>query len=324
MNEIDLLRDYRADVSGPTPETTQAACARLGEAIERELAQRLGEPRAARLGYHGSGRQPRRRLALAAAIVLLAIGMVLALTLGGSSSGPARALAIDKGPRWVTLTLKDPQASEDEMNQQLADAGIDRVRVRSVPGPPQAVGTWAGFVLLGPYCRGVHFVNDVRIPRSSRRPETSATIHRTRGRFDLTLPRRRGVLSGVFSVHRHLPARLWRSALRVGALRVVKIPGISKSTVRVRTASVDNPGKTSAKVLIATRPPSPDDPPEANDIGVEQLKSLGGVFADYGQAIESGDTACSNFGLKPLGPDFEPVKGVKLTTRPPVRPGSRR
>jgi hypothetical protein len=249
--------------------------------------------------------------------------MVLALTLGGSSSGPARALAIDKGPRWVTLTLEDPEASEDEMNQELADGGIDRVRVRSVPGPPQAVGTWAGFVLLGPYCRGVHFVNDVRIPTSSRRPATRATIHRTKGRFDLTLPRRRGVLSGVFSVHRQIPARLWRSALRVGALRVEKIPGISKSTVRVRTASVDDPG-TSAKVLIAIRPPRPDDLPEANDIGVEQLKALGGVFADYGQAIESGDTACSDFGLKPLGPDFEPVKRVKLTTRPPVRPGSRR
>ena len=321
MNEIDLLREYRADVSGPTPETTQAARARLSEAIEREFAERLGEPRAARLGYHGSGRQARWRLALAAAIVLLAIGMALALTLGGSSSGPARALAIDKGPRWVTLTLEDPQASEDEMNQELADAWIDRVRVRSVPGPPQAVGTWAGFALIGPYCRGVHFVNDVRIPRSSRRPATSATIHRTKGRFDLTLPRR-GVLSGVFSVNRHPPAGLWRSALRVGALRVMKIPGISKSTVRVRTASLDNPGKTSAKVLIAIRPPSPDDPPEADDIGIEQLKALGGVFADYGQAIESGDTACSNFGLKPLGLDFEPVKRVKLTTGQPVRPGS--
>src|SRR3954452_1051040 len=52
---------------------------------------------------------------------------------------------------------------------------------------------------------------------------------------------------------------------------------------RVRTASVDNPGKTSAKVLIAIRPPSPDDPPEANDIGVEQLKALGGVLPTTGR-----------------------------------------
>src|SRR5206468_6092599 len=72
---------------------------------------------------------------------------------------------------------------------------------------------------------------------SSKRPATRATIYRTKGRFDLTLPRHSGVLSGVL---RHSPPH-------GGALRVVKVPAFSKSTVRVRTASVDDPNQTDRK-----------------------------------------------------------------------------
>ena len=71
-----------------------------------------------------------------------------------SAACAAAALAIEKTPKWVTLTLKDPNASQDEMNQELADAGIDRVRVMTVPGPPKAVGTWPGYLEFGPHCEG--------------------------------------------------------------------------------------------------------------------------------------------------------------------------
>jgi hypothetical protein len=192
--------------------------------------------------------------------------------------------------------------------------------VKSVPGPPNAVGTWAGYVLLGPFCQGSHFVNDVHIPSSSKRPATRATIYRTKGRFDLTLPRHSGVLSGVL---RHSPPH-------GGALRVVKVPAFSKSTVRVRTASVDDPNQT-AKVLIAVRPRSPNDAPDAYDIGVDQLMALGGVFAQYGEAVKSGHTSCADFGLKPLHqarPAAKPVPlrpGVKRVhqVRPAARPARR-
>src|SRR5438034_4456920 len=86
---------------------------------------------------------PAGRLAIPAIVGALAIATGLILIIGGSSSGPAPALAIDKGQSWVTLTLKNPAASDAEMNQELTSAGIDRVRVRSVPGPRKSVGTWA-------------------------------------------------------------------------------------------------------------------------------------------------------------------------------------
>jgi hypothetical protein len=286
----ELLRQLRAE--DPVAGDRQGERAGERDRVRHRLNELLESDARSPRWSVPSGRP---RLAIGATVAALAVGAALVLIIGGSSTGPAPALAIDKGPRWVTLTLKDPAASDAEMNQELADAGIDRVRMRSVPGPPHAVGTWAGYLLLGPFCQGTHFVNDVHVPSSSKRPATRATIHRTKGRFDLAFPRHSGVLIGVL---RHPPGPHSR-ALRVGGLRVVKIPAFSKSTVRVGTASVDDPGKT-AKVLVAIRPKSPDEPPEANDIGVDQLTTLGGVFADYGHAIEKGDTACSEFGLKPL------------------------
>jgi hypothetical protein len=228
----------------------------------------------------------RPRLAVGAALLALALGVALILIIGGSSSGPAPALAIDKDQRWVTLTLKDPSASDEEMNQELAAAGIDRVRVKSVPGPPKeqlhpfwgldSVGTWAGYVELGPRCQGgvSHFGYDVDIPIST--PYNRANRHGAEDLFDLTLPRRSGALS----------------AQEVGT-------PFSRSTVRLPTDSVDDP-RNAAKVLVPVRPRSPDDAPDANDIGADQLAALGGVPGEYGEAINDGRTSCSDFGLKPL------------------------
>jgi hypothetical protein len=261
----------RADAEAPGErEAVRARATELLQADSRQTKRRILRP----------------RLAIGAVLVVLAIGIGLSLILGGSSSGPDPALAIDKDQRWVTLTLKDPSASDDEMNQELAAAGIDRVRVTSVPGPPKeqlhpfwgldSVGTWAGYVELGPRCQGgvSRFGYDVDIPISL--PYNRANRHGAEDLFDLTLPRRSGALS----------------AQEVGT-------PFSRSTVRVPADSVDDP-RNAAKVLVPVRPRSPDDAADANDIGADQLIALGGAFAQYGEAMKDGHTSCADFGLKPL------------------------
>src|SRR5215207_886580 len=239
----------------------------------------------------------RRGWVVGAVIVAAALAVGLGLTLGGSSSVPARALAIEKTPKWVTLRLTNPNATDAQMNQELADAGIDGVRVISVPGPPQeqphpywghdSVGTWAGYVELGPRCQGgpSRFGYDVDIPIST--PYNRANRHGAEDLFDLTLPRHSGALT----------------AEEVGT-------PFSRSTVRLPAKSVDDP-RNAAKVLVPVRPRSPDDGADANDIGADQLGALGGVFAEYGEAVQSGHTSCSDFGLKPYPPPkpFPPPHG---------------
>src|SRR4051794_4849561 len=136
----------------------------------------------------------RPRFVFAAVFVLLAVGIGLGLALGGSSSGPARALAIERSSKWVTLRLANPSASDTEMNQELADAGIDRVRVRSVPGDPKSVGSWAGYVEFGPHCQrgATRFGYDVDIPVSH--PYNRANRHGAEDLFDLTIPHHSGAL----------------------------------------------------------------------------------------------------------------------------------
>jgi hypothetical protein len=265
----ELLRRLRAEdpaADGPDAEApgereaVRGRVVELLESDERPMTRQILRP----------------RLAVAAVLVVLAVGVVLSLTLGGSSSGPAPALAIEKTQKWVTLRLNDPTASDAEMNQELADAGIDRVRVKSVPGGPGAVGTWAGYIEFGPHCEGgvSRFGYDVDIPIAY--PFNRANRHGAEDQFDLTLPRHSGALI----------------AEEVG-------DPYSKSTVRIPTDSIDDP-RNAAKVLVPIRPKSPDDAPDANDIGADQLVALGGVFGQYGQAVKDGQTSCSDFGLKPI------------------------
>ena len=233
--------------------------------------------------------------------VLIAVGVVLGLSLGGSSSGPPRALAIERSSEWVTLRLTDPNASDAQMNQELADAGIDRVRVRSVPGDPRSVGAWAGYVELGPVCQGgvTHFGYGVDMPVAH--PYNRANRHGDEDLFDLTLPHRRGALI----------------ATEAGS-------PYSKSVVRLPTDSIDDP-RNAAKILVPVRPRSPDDTPAANDIGIEQLIALGGVFAQYGEAVQSGQTSCADFGLKPYPkPTFPPSKGQWVVIHVTPTPGGGR
>jgi hypothetical protein len=54
------------------------------------------------------------------------------------------------------------------MNQELADAGIDRVRVMSVPGPPKAVGTWLATRSSAPPARAGQALRRLRRSYSDR------------------------------------------------------------------------------------------------------------------------------------------------------------
>jgi hypothetical protein len=237
----------------------------------------------------------RPRLAIAAMLAVLAIGVGLSLIGGGSGSGPARALAIDKGKRWVTLTIRSPEASDAEMNQELADAGIDRVRVRSVPGPPKAVGTWAGYAEFGPFCKGgVKRFGDygVHIPIEATRGNQHPSDRLIQLSVPRSVPRPAGGLVGV----------------QIGT-------PFSGATLRLKADEVNDPHNT-AKVLVPIRVRRSDDRSNANEIGVDQLVALGGVFAQYGRAFEDGKTHCSDFGLKPPPPPT-PIPGGKIRSVEP-------
>jgi hypothetical protein len=272
FQDDELLKLLAAEDPASRPEETQPESPGEREAVRARATQLL----------HGdSGRRRsigipvRPRLAVAAGLAGIALAVAVILVVGGSSSGPARALAIDKGPRWVTLTIRDPTASDAEMNQELAAAGIDRVRVRSVPGPQKGVGTWAGYADFGPVCEGrVTRFGDygVRIPAAQSTP---ANRHSSDSLIDLTVPHN-GALA----------------AEQVGT-------PYSGATLRLKADEVDNP-HYSAKILVPIRAKSPQDEPHANQIGASELLALGGVFAEYGKAFEDGHTACSDFGLKPV------------------------
>ncbi len=159
--------------------------------------------------------------------------------------------------------------------------------MRSVPGAPKAVGTWAGYVEVGIQCEaGANkFGYGVDMPISH--PYNRANRHGAEDQFDLTVPHRTGRVS----------------AQEVGT-------PFSKSTVRLAADSIDDP-RNALKVLVPVRPRSPDDTPESNDIGLGQLIGFGGLFAQYGEAIQSGNGSCGDFGLKPFPKaTFPPTEGA--------------
>ena len=115
------------------------------------------------------GRRTRRAGLVVAGAGVLAV--VVAIMFGGGGGGglapgPEPALAIEKAPNSVTLTIDDPAAGADEMNRELETAGIDRVRVVSVPGSPNHAGTWAGSIDIGADCEDapVRAGYGIRIP----------------------------------------------------------------------------------------------------------------------------------------------------------------
>jgi hypothetical protein len=268
----EILNRIRADDPAPSAEEPPG---------EREAV------RARAMGSTQSGLGRRRSLrpslvaaGLAAVVVL---GAALALILGGSGSGPAPALAIERGKNTITLRIEDATASDEEMNDELEAAGIDRVRVLSVPGPPDAVGTWAGYVELGATCQGgvKRYGYGVDIPSRLENGEQ----HPSDRLIHVTIPESNGPLQ----------------------VSPAGTP-FSGATLRLDARTVDSPDDA-AKILVPVRAESRDDQRGANAIGVDQLMALGGVFAQYGEAAADGHTSCEEFGLKPYPPPTFPPPG---------------
>jgi hypothetical protein len=266
---LDRLRN-----ANPATESEVAAAERPDE---REAIRRRAMHLSQDGGLPASGRErlahPRRLvLGLSAAIVAVAVGAALIL-LGGGSGAPEPALAIERTARWVTLKIEDPTASDEQMNDELAAAGIERTRVLALPGSPKDVGTWAGFADVAPICQGgasrfgSYGVDIPVVKEYTRGPEDNRDL------IDVAFPLGTGVL----------------------AVGEIGTP-YSGDTVRLETDTVDDP-KYAAKVLVPIRAETEDDTEWSNVIGPEQLIALGGVFAEYGHAVEDGEATCEELGL---------------------------
>ena len=273
-DERDPLLDRLHDVDPARADLGDEALVRAN--VKRRAERVLGDPdpprRSRRAGFLVAGAG-----GLAAAV----LAIVLAGGGDGLSPGPERALAIEKGPNGVTLTIEDSDASADEMNQELEAAGIDRVRVFSVPGSPNHAGTWAGTIELGAACEGgpSRFGYGIRIPYHGIIGPPAPG----RGFVDLELPQ--GPIGPDQAV----------------AAGTVLQSGSGKRAI-VSTDTGD--GSTYApSVLIAIRSRSESDGPDAKVFGVEQLSALGGDFEPYAQALSDGDAECGELGLEPPLPD---------------------
>jgi hypothetical protein len=271
--ERDPLLDRLRDADPAQADTGDEAIVR---ARVKERAEESLRP-------DGPSRRTRRTgLLIAGAAGLAAVALVIVLITGGDDLAPGTepALAIEKGSNGVTLTIENADASAEEMNQQLADAGIDNVRVFSVPGSPNHAGTWGGSIEVAAYCEGApnHLGYGVRIPYHT----IDAPPAPGRDFVKIDLPR-----AGPNS----------KEAISAG---VVMQSGAGKRAI-VSTKTAD--GSTYAPaVLIAIRPPTADDTPDAKSFGVDQLAALGGDFTPYAEALADGHADCAELGLKPPPP----------------------
>jgi hypothetical protein len=210
-------------------------------------------------------RQTRALAGVACAATVLGVVVLLANPLGG---GPERALAITRDSEWVTLTISDPEASDERMNAELAAAGIDRVRVVSLPASPELSGRFAGYVDMGLDCEGgpLFFGTGISIP-----DEEATTAVNERG-VEVDIPRDSGALT----------------------VAPVEVPH-GGPTARVRTETVTDPNY-SAELLIALRPSEDTD---SAGVGVDDLASVGGEFSRFAEALDDQRTTCEEFGTSP-------------------------
>jgi hypothetical protein len=227
---------------------------------------------------------PRRTVVIAVgagALAAVAAGLALFGDDGGIAPGPERALAIERGPKGVTLTITDPDANAGEMNAELAQAGIDRVRVISVPGSRSHVGTWAGTIDLMANCEGgptrAGFGVRIAYHPDSGLPAASGLVH-------MKLPEKGDIRGSV--------------TLQSGAGK------------RAIVSTEDTLPKYGPAILIAVHPRSDSESPGAKDVTADDLIALGGVFKQYGDAISDGFGECSELGLSPMAPPtFPPAEG---------------
>lgn len=102
MDEIELLREFRAGLPGPRPASREAARAALMARFEREEVA-PGRP---------PGRRPRRRLRIAAAslaFLALAVGLPILLLGGKTEVEPAAAAVLRQAARVARSQPAEPQ-----------------------------------------------------------------------------------------------------------------------------------------------------------------------------------------------------------------------
>jgi hypothetical protein len=261
----------------------QADPARGAEGAEELVRAAVKRRGAAELGRLAPARRPRMRLVFVGAVALAAIGAAFVLLGDEDGIGPdtSAALAIERGPNGVTLTITDPEASSDQMNGELERAGIERVRVISVPGSANHAGRWAGTIGLTSNCTG----------------------GTTRSGFGVRIVYHpnNGVPAASRVVHLRLPEK---GRIRAGL-------GLQRGAGKraIVSTEIDEP-RYSPTVLIAVHPRRDDEPEDAKDITADDLIALGGVFEEYGSAVADGYGRCEDLGLEPPPtPVFPPAEG---------------
>jgi hypothetical protein len=276
---LDRLREIDPAARDDGAEST------VRENVARRAERQLGQ----------AERAPRRRrvkllAACAAGAAAAGIALVLFTNGDGLGPGPERALAIESTPKGVTLTITDPNASSDEMNRELEHAGIERVRVISVPGSANHAGTWGGTISLISNCTG----------------------GTTRSGFGVRIVYHpdNGVPAAARVVHLKLPEQ--------GRIRASLGLQSGAGKRAIVSTEIGDP-RYSPTILIAIHQRSKSEPDSAKDVTADDLIGLGGVFGQYGNAVADGDGRCGELGLEPPPkPVFPPAEGDWVTV--PIDP----
>jgi hypothetical protein len=263
-----------ADPAGGADPDEDASRERVRELTAARLAPpaQSGPRRFGRLGAIGA-----TAVAIGAALVLFAGDRI-----GGGSSD---ALAITSGPDGVTLKITDPGATAEEMNQELSEAGIDRVRVFSVPGSPNHVGTWGGQIYLVSHCPGAP--KSVGFGIRSPYRVIDAPPAPGRGFVDLNLPGQEALSSKPV----------------ISAGLTTHSGGSARAVVSSRAEEDDH----APAILIAIRARHGSDGEDAKEFGIDDLGALGGEFDRYADALSDGDATCEEMDFDPAPADSGPA-----------------
>jgi hypothetical protein len=219
-----------------------------------------------------------QRLVVAAAAFACAVAIGASTAASGArleSAPGGDAIALKHTRTGVTLKIVDERATAAEMNREIAAAGIERVRVITIPGSADHAGTWAGTINMIARCEGAPSRSGYGV-RIAFHPDNGVPAP-SRHVVDFTFPQSRRTV--------------------VGATLILQ-RGAGKRAV-ISTRDLDPAVYTPAVLIAITqRHLYMDD--TAKDFGSKQLLDLGGLFAPYGEALADGHGRCRELGYSPL------------------------